>query len=752
MAYIQEIHMNVRVGKMGKQLSCFLLAFALLASASFLLADDLKDAGADTGGMHPHYNLPFGNTLFSPSQAKSDSSGFINASEFPTADYCAKCHEEAHRQWRESAHANSFRPPFYRKNVDLLIAQKGIEYTRHCEGCHNPIALLSGALTTKSTADRSFDEDGITCMVCHSIQKVQNTSGTGSYIMGKPAIIVTADGAPVTRPVSFDEILQHPELHSRAVMRDFYRTPEFCSVCHKAFIPRMLNGYKWLRAFSVYDEWQQTSWSRQSPLPFYQKETTSTCQTCHMPPTPAANDYVAKDHKLASHRWPGANTAIPFFYDYAEQMRVTEDFLKDSLGIDIFAISKLESGKEHFIAPLDRQNFSLLAGETITAEIVIQNRKIGHNLVPEQRDFYESWVEFTAADSNGREFFHSGALKPDGFLEENAHTYTNRLVDENGKLVDLHQIWTTKARTFDNTIPSGQSDLVRFKFRIPANVAGPITLTAKVNYRRFRRGFTNFILAKSVDYPVLQLGSRSLQVKIGKTKGSWPPADKDQMLRWNNYGIALLRQQQYWKAQEAFQKVVEINPNYVDGYINLAIAAYSTLVDTRVDPDGAGNMSAANSVFKDYSSALQYLAKALEKQPGNYRALFYRGLIYRLQNQSEDAVRDLQLVAKQYPRFRQARQELGYALFLLKQYGPAREQFEALQEINPDDLTAHYYLSLIYRQLGMHSEADREGAIFSEHKDDPGAALLALYWREKHPDIARENQPYHVHGNGVKKQ
>lgn len=744
--------MNVRVGKMGKQLSCFLLAFALLASASFLLADDLKDAGADTGGMHPHYNLPFGNTLFSPSQAKSDSSGFINASEFPTADYCAKCHEEAHRQWRESAHANSFRPPFYRKNVDLLIAQKGIEYTRHCEGCHNPIALLSGALTTKSTADRSFDEDGITCMVCHSIQKVQNTSGTGSYIMGKPAIIVTADGAPVTRPVSFDEILQHPELHSRAVMRDFYRTPEFCSVCHKAFIPRMLNGYKWLRAFSVYDEWQQTSWSRQSPLPFYQKETTSTCQTCHMPPTPAANDYGAKDHKLASHRWPGANTAIPFFYDYAEQMRVTEDFLKDSLGIDIFAISKIESGKEHFIAPLDRQNFSLLAGETITAEIVIQNRKIGHNLVPEQRDFYESWVEFTAADSNGREFFHSGALKPDGFLEENAHTYTNRLVDENGKLVDLHQIWTTKARTFDNTIPSGQSDLVRFKFRIPANVAGPIILTAKVNYRRFRRGFTNFILAKSVDYPVLQLGSRSLQVKIGKTKGSWPPADKDQMLRWNNYGIALLRQQQYWKAQEAFQKVVEINPNYVDGYINLAIAAYSTLVDTRVDPDGAGNMSAANSVFKDYSSALQYLAKALEKQPGDYRALFYRGLIYRLQNQSEDAVRDLQLVAKQYPRFRQARQELGYALFLLKQYGPAREQFEALQEINPDDLTAHYYLSLIYRQLGMQSEADREGAIFSEHKDDPGAALLALYWREKHPDIARENQPYHVHGNGVKKQ
>jgi len=721
-----------------------LAAALLLAGTTFLIAGESKDLPADTRAP-AHYELPFGDNPFLPSQARTDAAGFLSPAAFPKAEYCAKCHADAHRQWRESAHANSFRAPFYRKNVDLLIAQKGIEYTRHCEGCHNPIALLSGSLTRQSTIDRSFDEDGITCMVCHSIQQVQNTSGTGSYVMGTPAVMVDAEGKPVTRPVSFDEILQHPDLHGRAVMRDFYRTPEFCSVCHKAFIPKMLNGYKWLRAFSVYDEWQQTSWSRQSPLPFYQKETASNCQTCHMPRVPATEDYGAKDHQLASHRWPGANTAIPFFYNYPEQMKVTEEFLKDNLGIDIFAISRRESGKEQFIAPLDRQNFNLLAGETIIAEVVIQNRKIGHNMVPEQRDFYESWVEFTASDSTGREFFHSGALKPDGFLEENSHTYTNRLVNKDGKLIDLHQVWATKVRTYDNTIPSGQSDLVRFKFRIPAEAAGPITLQAKVNYRRFRRGFTNFILEKSVSYPVLQLGSKSVQLKIGKTEGQWPAPDKDQMLRWNNYGIALLRQQQYWKAAEAFQKVVEINPNYVDGYMNLAIASYSRIVDTRVDPDGPGNMSPANASYEDYTAALQYLEKALAKQPGNPRALFYRGLIFRLQDRLEDAVRDLRIVTQAYPRFRQARQELGYAFFLLKQYDAAREQFEALQAINPDDLTACYYLSLIYGKLGLPEKAAREGLRYSEHREDPGASLLALYWRGKHPDVAHESEPYHLH-------
>jgi tetratricopeptide (TPR) repeat protein len=723
----------------------FTAALVMACVALLIAASEDRSGAPPANDARQQYKYPFGDSPFLPSQAKAETEGFIAASQFPTAEYCSKCHEDVHQQWRQSAHANSFRAPFYKKNVDMLISQKGIEYTRHCEGCHNPIALFSGALTTNSKLDRSFDEDGVTCMVCHSIQKVQNTSGTGSYVMGKPAVMVAADGTPVTRQVSFDEILQHPELHSRAVMHDFYRTPEFCAVCHKAFIPKMLNDYKWLRAFSVYDEWQQTSWSRQSPLPFYQKESASDCQTCHMPRVLATTDYGAKNHQVASHRWPGANSAIPFFYNYPEQLKVTEEFLKDTLAIDIFAISKRESGKERLIAPLDRQNFTLLSGETITAEVVIQNKKIGHNLVPEQRDFYESWVEFTATDNAGQEFFHSGALKPDGFVDEHAHTYTNRLVGKDGKLLDLHQVWNTKVRTYDNTIPSGNSDLVRFRFRIPANAAGPIVLSAKVNYRRFRRGFTNFILEKSMDYPVLPLGARSVSLKLGRSEGQWPPPDKDQMLRWNNYGIALLRQQQYWKAADAFQKVLEINPNYVDAYINLAIASYSKLIDTRVDPDGPGNMSLANSSYEDYSTALQFLDKALAKKPDNMRALFYRGLICRLQNRLDEANGDLEKVVAAYPRFRQARQELGYAYYLEKKYDLARGQFEALQEINPDDLTAHYYLSSIYGQLHRQKEADREAALYAEHRDDPGAGLLALDWRYKHPDVAHESEPYHVH-------
>jgi len=61
----------------------------------------------------------------------------------------------------------------------------------------------------------------------------------------------------------------------------------------------------------------------------------------------------------------------------------------------------------------------------VTVGVVIQNKKIGHNLVPEQRDFYECWVEFIATDATGAEIFHSGFIKPTAiWMIRHIHTPT----------------------------------------------------------------------------------------------------------------------------------------------------------------------------------------------------------------------------------------------------------------------------------------------------------------------------------------
>ena len=64
-----------------------------------------------------------------------------------------------------------------------------MQFSRHCEGCHNPVALLSGDLSQGMPKKRPFEDEGVTCSTCHSIVST-DTTGTGSYVMGIPAVLV----------------------------------------------------------------------------------------------------------------------------------------------------------------------------------------------------------------------------------------------------------------------------------------------------------------------------------------------------------------------------------------------------------------------------------------------------------------------------------------------------------------------------------------------------------------------------------
>src|SRR3954447_8772211 len=194
---------------LGGSLACFVLGVRTSAAHADDDPAQPSQRHAYSQSVAAQYNTRFGSDHpFLPSLATTDTGEFINSKSFPTAKYCGHCHQEAHTEWRQSAHANSFRTPWYTKNVNLLIAEKGVEFARHCEGCHNPTALVSGAMTKGSTINRKFDEDGVTCSVCHSIQKV-DTRGTGSYVMAQPAVLVDEKDQPIYGEVSDKESLAH---------------------------------------------------------------------------------------------------------------------------------------------------------------------------------------------------------------------------------------------------------------------------------------------------------------------------------------------------------------------------------------------------------------------------------------------------------------------------------------------------------------------------------------------------------------
>ena len=83
-------------------------------------------------------------------------------------------------------------------------------------------------------------------------------------------------------------------------------------------------------------------------------------------------------------------------------------------------------------------------------------------------------------------------------------------------------------------------------------------------YRKFNREITVFSLDDLVDLPVVNMASDKILISPSKET----QYNFESHIRFNDYGIALLRQNKLGESLNAFEKVISINPDYSDGYIN----------------------------------------------------------------------------------------------------------------------------------------------------------------------------------------
>ena len=696
--------------------------------------------------------------LFGPSNAKTEDGRVIPAEQFIPAARCVSCHAETHAAWAESLHRNAAREPFYKESVDILERTRGSEAIMHCESCHSPVATLSGALFKENNppgrrpTPRPFEDEGVTCSVCHSITEAR-LDGTGSYTVRRPALLAREDGTPVYGDVTDAQIMADVPGHRRAVMNDVIGRPEFCATCHKSAATPALNEYKFLRGFSAYDEWQQSGASTHTVAPYYRREKQSTCNSCHMPQVAATHDASAKrDGVVPSHRWLGANTAAPLFFGQSKQVRLTEEFLKAGvLTVDIFALGRGALGQT--AAPLAATNgLDLLAGEEVTADVVVFNRRAAHSFPPELRDMYEPWVEFEAFDPAGKTVFHSGFVKPDGSLDDRAHVYKAVLLDEWARPVTRHQVWASKVKAYDNFIGPGRSDLARFRFRVPGKAGdrfGGLTLRARVNYRRFIQEYTDYVLSRRnathLRVPIVRMAEAI--VKIAPRAASEPPkaasppageAAAHLARRWNDYGIALLEQAQYGPAADAFRRAGELNPADPNLVVNEAVAELRT---ERYGPERSQLRKAAELIEKAVA------IPPTKIDPTHARARFYRALIWRSEGRAREAADDLAGIAREYPLDREVRRQFGQTLYGLGRLAEARTAFEAVVSIDPNDHNAYQFLAAIYESEGRATDAAAARARYLLWRDDPLADVVAGRFFAAHPGWAEERVAAHAHAD-----
>src|SRR6266542_5825522 len=194
----------------------------------------------------------------------------------------------------------------------------------------------------KQIVHRPEAQAGLGCMMCHSIANVKRTMGQGDFYLEYPKLHeLAATTNPAARAVHDFLIKLNPEPHRRVFLKPFMKTQtaEFCSSCHKVHLDVPVNHYRWIRGFNEYDNWQASGVSGQGARSFYYPKSPQQCADCHMPLT-QSKDFGNLSGFVHSHRFPGANTAVPTANQDTEQLKLTEKFLKNGiLSVDIFAIS-----------------------------------------------------------------------------------------------------------------------------------------------------------------------------------------------------------------------------------------------------------------------------------------------------------------------------------------------------------------------------------------------------------------------------
>jgi tetratricopeptide (TPR) repeat protein len=728
---------------------------------------------------------PEGLKYFEPSLARTANGSFIPAQVLDNDEYCRKCHADAYATWEHSAHHfSSFNNPAYlasvRETREVAYQRDGnVSASRWCAGCHDPVPFFSGAFD-----DPEFDDvghptaqAGITCTVCHAITHVNSTRGNADFTIEEPLHYPFAFSQdPWLQWLNNQLIKAKPEFHKRTFLKEFHKTSEFCSTCHKVHLPFALNHYKeFLRGQNHYDSWLLSSVSGHSARGFYFPDKAQrACADCHMG-LQASTDFGAQVFEgtdgvpsIHDHLFAAGNVAVPalrgFEHRVADQHR---QFLEGTLRVDIFGIKEGGAIDGYFHAPLRPSVPLLVRGQTYLLEAVVRTLKVGHEFTQGTVDSNEVWLDVTLT-SGGRVIGRSGGRDRWGEVDRWAHFFNVFMLDRDGNRINRRNPQDIFTPLYDHQIPPGAARVVHYSFVVPEDLTAPIDVTIRLQYRKFDYEFMRIVQQQSrpgdipmnitvpdeaqgapdtpVDFvnhlPILTLATDQLSFPVAGVAEVSPQPASDIPLwqRWNDYGIGLFLEgkSQLKQAEQAFQQVEQFER--YDGPLNLARVYLRE-----------GRISQA-------TEAVQRAARCETPPAPEWSLAWFSGLINREEGRLPQAEQNFRSLVDFQTEERQRRgfdfsrdyevlNMLGRTIFdqaeqlraaddtprrvLLLQ--EAARQFNRTLAIDPENVNAHYNLGLLYGQLGDQREKLHRDYHQRYKPDDNAQGLAVRKARGKYP-------------------
>jgi len=488
---------------------------------------------------------------FAPSLAVTSTGGAFDSRSLSGSETCGSsgCHTEILQEWKPSAHRYAAMDTLFQGIQKVMAAQNGPESTRYCGGCHDPISLFSGEKTVFSaelTGQHGHDED-VSCLGCHAMRET-DLQGNANYVMNKPPEYLWQWSDAGASKLARDFLIRtYPDEHNLLSKRMF-KAPEYCAACHKQFIDEEVNNVGWVQLQNQYDNWKASQW-------YHEGDATRTieCRECHMPLVasndPAAGDdadynRTPSDGMHRSHRFIGANGLMPAILKldgWEKQVELTNSWLSGD-----FEIAEI---KDKWVeGPVIKVGLEVpeaaVPGESVKIRVVLVANKVGHDFPTGPLDIIQSWVELEVKDDAGEVIYASGRVDEKNFIEPGSFMFKAEPIDQDGNLIDRHNLWEMVGVRYRRALFPGYSDSVDYVVACPSSLGataageasrfsereqelrvpktlGSLHVTAILNYRKVDQFLLNFLLGEDTDVtaPVVEMtrATATIEVRDGES-------------------------------------------------------------------------------------------------------------------------------------------------------------------------------------------------------------------------------------------
>lgn len=468
------------------------------------------------------YGMSYGDHRFRPSHTETSNGAFIDERQITGTDNCATCHADIAAQWKQSIHAQAAAEQAYQTNVNLLATKKSMEATRYCEGCHAPVALLTGQLSKGGRLDtHGHMNEGVNCQTCHNMSKVVHLKGVASFEFEPEADYLFANRKSLLANQLHNFLVKiQPRQHRQTMGRDLVHTPQMCATCHAQFMDDSMNSWGWVKMQDDFTAWLNSPYSGQGAQTFA-KQGVTRCQDCHMP-LMASNDPSADGNGMVrAHYMPGANTAIPWHIGNQEHLQRVTDFLQaDIVRISFERPARTEAVESNIPIPANTSIKKeappyFYFGEPAALTVVVTNVGVGHDFPGGTTDINEAWIHLRVVDAEQNLVFESGGVNEGNDVDPNALFYRTIAIDRGGKHVWKHDLFNMVGDSYKKMIPAGESDVVTYELNVPAWAKSPLSASATVRYRKLNNKYARWVLKRpDAVLPIVDVARSVLNIPV----------------------------------------------------------------------------------------------------------------------------------------------------------------------------------------------------------------------------------------------